>query len=104
MGCERGANVNAAMTTDGFTGLMGASQNGHLGVARELCEWGANVNAARSTDGLTILMFASKNGHLAVVKYLLEHGANKAALNFSGHDAYYYAGKKVVADIRGLLQ
>jgi len=33
--------VNAARTDDGFTALMGASQNGHLEIVRELREQGS---------------------------------------------------------------
>ena len=35
--CVRGANLNAAMTDDGFTSLMWAIQTGHLEIVRELC-------------------------------------------------------------------
>ena len=96
--------MNAALTTDGCTSLTGACGKGHLDVIRELCERGANVNAARTTDGFTALMRASQNGFIAVVKYLLDHGADKAALNTSGENAFSFAGKKIVADLRDLLK
>jgi ankyrin repeat protein len=86
--CERGADVNASMTDDGYTALMFASQKGHLVIVRELCDRGANVNAARTTDGYTALMWASQEGHLAVVRCLLDHGASKTAVNLAGENAY----------------
>ncbi len=77
----RGANVNAARTTDGYTILMGASESGHLEIIRELCERGANVNAATTDDERTALMWASQNGHLEVVRELCERDANVAAVD-----------------------
>jgi ankyrin repeat protein len=74
--CVRGANVNAARTTDGYTSLMWASFKGHLEIVRELCVRGANVNAARTDNGFTSLMWASQNGHLEVVRELCVRGAN----------------------------
>ena len=44
--CGKGANVNAAQTSDGFTALMYASQEGHLEITSELCARGATVNYA----------------------------------------------------------
>ena len=36
--CHKGANVNAACFDDGLTPLMWASQEGYLGIVRELCD------------------------------------------------------------------
>jgi ankyrin repeat protein len=63
---ERGANVNAVQTDDGFTALMWASLNGNLLIAQLLVERGANVNATRTSDGITALMWASQKGHLGI--------------------------------------
>ena len=101
---ERGANVNAAKTTNGHTVLMSASQNGHLEVVRELCDRNANVNAARTTDGHTVLMWASQKGHLAVAQCLLDHGASKSATNLSGYIAHDYASGESITVLRDLLR
>ena len=99
---ERGANVNAARTTDGYTALMAASQEGHLGIAQLLVERGANVNAAKPDDGYTALMLASMLGHLATVRFLLSRGASKTARNSAGKTAY--ALSKAHPAIRALVK
>ena len=81
---ERGARVDAG-TKDGTTALMGACEDGHLEIVRELLGRGDNVNAARTTDGMTSLIFASQNGYLEAVRELLGNGANvKAAKTYNG--------------------
>jgi len=67
-------DVNASTTNDDDTALMGASQEGHLKVVRQLCERGANVNAA-TTNGYTALIWASLKGHLEIVRELCARGA-----------------------------
>ncbi len=57
----RGANVNAA--NDGFTVLMMAAYNGHIGIVSNLLlRDGIDVDVKRP-DGFTALMLAAKNGH-----------------------------------------
>jgi len=47
--CERGANVNAACNTDGYTALMEASRKGHLSVVQALLNHGASKSAVSHT-------------------------------------------------------
>ena len=88
--CDRGADVNAAMTYGGSTSLMIASQEGRLEIVRELCERGANVNAA-TNNGWTSLMSASQNGHLEVVRELCKRGADMNAKSKYGYTALLLA-------------
>ena len=87
---ERGANVNAARTTDGCTALMWASQSGHLGIAQLLVERGANLNAAATDDGYTALMSAIQEGHLSIAQLLVERGANVLTVGRGLIDDYYF--------------
>jgi ankyrin repeat protein len=98
--CERGANVNAARTTDGWTALIAASFNNFLEIVRELCEGGANVNPAMTTNGSTALIWASQHGRLEVVRELCERGASVDAVrtNFGG-SAVMWASWKGHTDI-----
>jgi ankyrin repeat protein len=102
--CERGANVNAAMTDDGSTSLMLASAMGHLEVVRELCVRGADVNAARTNDGYTSLMLASNNGKLDVVRELCVRGANVNAKSKYGYTALSLASDAASRDGYGDLK
>jgi ankyrin repeat protein len=60
----------------GMGGLrcMGASDGGHVELARVLLEHGA-VATAQDGDGSTPLHWASSGGHVELARVLLEHGA-----------------------------
>ena len=66
-------------TTDNQTGLMLASQNGNLEIARLLVVAGANVNYA-DDQGFSPLMLAD----LEATKYLLKAGAEFNARLYNG--------------------
>lgn len=80
----RGANVNAATRgagiAGGFTPLMYASQEGHLGCVGELCRHGAAMDSSSSSSsvcgegGSTALSLATRHNHPHVVQFLLERG------------------------------
>ena len=76
---------------DGWTSLLIASQNGHLGVVRELLARGANANAA-TNSGATPLILASRRGHVMVVRALLAAGADKRHVANHGETAVSLAG------------
>jgi len=57
---QRGADVNAARTTDGWTALMWASHKGHLAVAQSLLEHGSSKTAV-STSGRNAHSYAVGN-------------------------------------------
>lgn len=96
--CDRGADVNAAKTTDGYTSLMWASLWGHLEVVRELCDRGANINA--TTDiGMTALMWASRYGRLEIVRELCVRGANVNAATNNGYTSLMIACEEGHIDV-----
>jgi uncharacterized protein len=63
----------------GYTPLVLAAREGHLGVVRWLVENGAAdprlLNARDETYGYTPWMWAIRKGHLGVVRWLVEKGA-----------------------------
>ena len=63
-------------TINGSTALMGASEQGHIGIVPLLLSAGANVNAARTDNGFTVLMSALYSGSLACVQALFKAGAD----------------------------
>ncbi len=81
---SKGADVNAAKTTDGMTSLMASCKNGHLEVARLLLEKGANAGRACTNDGMAALHFASFYKRLPLVTLLLAKGADKNVRMFDG--------------------
>ena len=87
---KRDAKVDAARTTDGWTALMWASQNGHLEVVRDLCKKSANVNAASTVSGVTALMNACIKGHVTIARFLITQGSKKDTLSNSGKTALDY--------------
>ena len=101
-----GANVNAAIPSDGMTALMWACKFGRLDIVRFLVErGGANVNLAGTSTGTTALMVASEFGRLDTVRFLVEHGgANvNAARTDSGLTALMWASRKGHVEIARLL-
>ena len=61
-----GADLNAP-TSDRWTAMMIASQNGHEPVVRLLVSSGADLNRA-AIDGRTAVVIASDNGHRYIVR------------------------------------
>ena len=70
---DRGANVNAAIATEGSP-LIGAARHGHQDVVERLIARGADPNLAVQLDGNALIM-AAKSGHRRVVEILLDNGA-----------------------------
>ena len=74
-----GANVNAAATIDGSTGLMWAAQNksgGSAEIVMALLAAGAEVNARRRPTQSTALMDAARAGSVESVTALIAAGAD----------------------------
>ena len=84
---DRGADVNAALTNNGFTSLMMACEKGHLEIVRELLQQGADVKAVTAFKQ-TSLMVACMGGHIDIARLLLAHHASKAAVDRHGRTAY----------------
>ncbi|MBN2681570.1 MAG: ankyrin repeat domain-containing protein [Bacteroidales bacterium] len=73
---KQGANVNA-VTYDGVSALMYATQKGHLKTVKTLVANGADVNAKPYTyDATPVLTAAVKFNHDSVAEYLIQKGAN----------------------------
>src|SRR5712691_5178143 len=86
---DRGANVNAAESSQQETALMWAAAEGHLDVVDALLKAGADPNlkahvtsiterknADHPTGGFTALMWAARNGYEDVVQRLVKGGAD----------------------------
>ena len=58
----------------GISGLLLASENGHVDCSKLLIENKADLNKV-DMDGSSALILASKNGHLGIKLVLLEYGA-----------------------------
>ena len=71
------SNSSAAgmMSSDGWTPLHVASQNGYLEIAQVFIEHGASVDS-EVADGQTPLHLASHYGHLEIAQVLIAHGAS----------------------------
>ena len=97
---ERGADVNAAESSQQETALMWAAAEGHVDVVDALLNAGADPNrkahvtalterknADHPTGGFTALMWAARNGHDSVVRRLIEAAADVNAANGDGATA-----------------
>ena len=86
-------NPNDAVESLGYTALMAASFNGHIGAVDLLVNNGANVNAA--TDfGNTALMSAAMMGHEEVVDLLMRRQAYaNARIKTTGYTALMFAAE-----------
>jgi ankyrin repeat protein len=91
-------------TSDGFTPLMLAVQNGLLGTVTKLLAGGAHPNACVE-DGLTALDFACAcpNGSAAIVKALLSAGARVNGNARDNGSPLMYAADAGHADMVKLL-
>ena len=90
-----GASVHAAQSSNGFTALMGAAQEGHLDIVRWLLDQGAEANYATPATGQTALISACHQGHLEVARCLVESGGARvnAADPASGNTALAAASR-----------
>ena len=62
---KNGANPNLALSSDGYTSLIMATQNGHIEIVKILLERGANPDQARSSYG----MYSCSNGGYSQTRY-----------------------------------
>ena len=95
--CAAGGDVNAARLQgthpDGCTALMFASEDGRLGIVRELLRQGARVDAMRVDKGLTALYFAAQEGRTGTVEALLAAGARASVAAPDGFSALMSAAR-----------
>ena len=91
------ANINDK-DKDGWTALIWASYEGHLGVVQYLADNGANIND-KDNDGWTALMRASWRGYSEIVKYLIEIGADINIKNDKGETALDLADTEEIKEI-----
>ena len=90
-----GASVHAVQSSNGFTALMTAAQEGHLDIVRWLLDQGAEANYATPATGQTALISACHQGHLEVARCLVESGGARvnAADPASGNTALAAASR-----------
>ena len=70
--------------------LLGAAQDGRIGVVEALIDAGANVDASTNDDNTTPLIAAAWRGGVDVTMALLEAGANvDAAFSATGATALH---------------
>jgi ankyrin repeat protein len=81
---SKGADANI-QRVDGWTPLIDASSNGHVGVARILLEhMGGEGIDTRFSQGKTGLYYAARNGHEDMVALLLSKGASATIASNEG--------------------
>jgi ankyrin repeat protein len=73
---DSGVHVDATRGAGGRTGLMRASENGHLRAVELLLGSGAQVSQKGGRTGRPALLRACGNGHFDVAKILVDHGAD----------------------------
>lgn len=100
--------LNAGASPDaqdkgGFTAMMLAASNDHVGVSALLLASGALVDHQEFTGGWTALIWAAKLGHAATVRTLLEQGADPSLRDFSGRNALDWAREAGHTEVLGLL-
>jgi ankyrin repeat protein len=84
-----GADVNA-MTVEGVTALMYASQNGNIEMVNYLINSGADVNLSPE-NGQTALIAACRYDYLEIAEVLIRSGANIEAKDYKGLSALHYS-------------
>jgi serine/threonine-protein phosphatase 6 regulatory ankyrin repeat subunit B len=82
-----------ALTEDGSSLLIIASQKGYLEIVKLLLNKKANVNFAISTNLFTALHLATLNGHNNVVEELLANGADVKAKTINNFTALHLASQ-----------
>lgn len=90
---SKGANVNYAHPTTGFTALTGAVAGGHEAVVKILVRGGADVNH-RYEGGNTPLTEAAFNGNLEIVRLLIDGGADPNVRTEKGQTPLSIASEK----------
>ncbi|CAH1774269.1 unnamed protein product [Owenia fusiformis] len=89
---EKGADPDIFDDTEGHTGLICASQNGHLDCVSLLLEFKASVNLVEKLplvygSGDTALICAAREGHTDIVTALIAAGANLDIQGLAGKTA-----------------
>lgn len=87
---DRGADPGAT-TTEGFTPLMVAAQQGYLEVVKRLLQKKVALDARSKTDGWSALQLAAGNRRTEVVTALLGAGAAPALRDTAGRTALDHA-------------
>jgi ankyrin repeat protein len=89
---DHGAHVDWRDTM-GNSALHYAAERSNLDVLRFLIEHGATVDFANK-QGITPIMVAAEHAQPAAVRLLLKSGADPKKQDFTGRDAYGWAGGK----------
>ena len=73
---DQGIRETLVRYTGGFTALLHAAREGHIGAALALLDAGADVNQVSAGDKTSPLLLATLNGHFDLALLLLERGAD----------------------------
>ena len=82
----RGADLNAADASLGWTALIWAAKEGHAATVAALLEQGADPRV-RDSAGDDALLWAARKGHAAIAEALLARGADPGTRDRDGLDA-----------------
>lgn len=86
---NREADINA-VTIDGISALMYASENGDIDMAKLLLSYGASPDQ-KPYNGVTALINACQLNHYEIAEYLITNGANVNLEDENGVSAIHYA-------------
>ena len=92
-----------ATDESGYTALMKAAANGHLGCVDHLIAKGADVNA-QTKSLMTALHWVAINDHTPCAESLIKAGAETSLVNMCGETALDYANEREKKDIVFLLE
>ncbi len=84
---RRNCNINFK-GDGGITPLIGATEKGHIGIAKYLLRYGAHVNARKASNSRTPLMIACRNNNSEMVKLLMMFKANVDLRDYYGLSAF----------------
>jgi uncharacterized protein len=100
---SKGADVNFAAPTTGFTALTGAVSQRHVAVVETLLKHGADPNHVYE-GALTPLVVATTHGDANLVRLLIDHGADPTLGTAEGKSALDIAMEKGLKEIADVLR